>query len=87
MAASENTQDALLDLVLCPETRQGLNSADDALVARLNAEISAGTLLDASGKPRTKPIDGALVRDDKKVAYPIYDGIPCLVMDQRFDIA
>jgi uncharacterized protein YbaR (Trm112 family) len=71
-----------LAMLRCPEDRTTLSMADEALVARLNAARSAGKLQNRGGKPIEKPLDGALIRADGKVAYAIIDRIPILLVDE-----
>jgi uncharacterized protein YbaR (Trm112 family) len=71
-----------LAMLRCPEDRTTLAVADEGLVARLNASRAAGKLQNRGGKPIEKPLDGALVRADGKVAYAIIDQIPILLVDE-----
>lgn len=72
----------LLDILVCPETRQAVRLADDDLVARINASIEAGTLTTRGGESLAEPVDGGLVREDGRVLYPIRDGIPIMLLDE-----
>lgn len=74
--------DELLDILVCPETRQAVRLADEALVGRVNASITAGDLTSRGGDPVTDPLDGGLVREDGEVLYPIRDGIPIMLLDE-----
>ncbi|MBL8827653.1 MAG: hypothetical protein JNM18_11805 [Planctomycetaceae bacterium] len=75
-------RDEFLTMLRCPVERQSVSLADDALVQSLNAAISAGRLKNKGGDAIAKPIDGALVRQDRVVAYPIVDGIPVMLADE-----
>lgn len=55
--------EALLELLCCPETRQPLRMATSEELARLG-------------------LHAALVREDGRIAYPIRDEIPLLVLDE-----
>ena len=72
----------LLNILVCPESRTRLNVADDVLVARLNEAIRAKSLKNKIGRPLDVPLGGGLIREDKKVLYPIIDGIPVLLIDE-----
>lgn len=72
----------LLDILVCPETRQAVRLADDDLVARINAAIEAGTVTNRGGDPVGDPVDGGLLREDSRVLYPIRDGIPIMLLDE-----
>jgi uncharacterized protein YbaR (Trm112 family) len=39
-----------------------------------------------AGQSITQPVDGALVRKDKKLLYPIIDGIPVMLSDQAIPL-
>ena len=71
-----------LKLLVCPETHSKLTPADAGLVSRLNTAVSRGELKNKAGRALSTPIEGALVREDKQVAYPIVDNIPMLVVDE-----
>ena len=73
----------LLDMLRCPVTRQSLAPANADQLARLNGEIAAGRLSNAAGVPIADPLDAALVRADGTAAYPVRDGIPVLLADER----
>jgi uncharacterized protein YbaR (Trm112 family) len=72
----------LLEILACPETHQPLAEADAALLERANALIASGKALNKGGKPVTEKLAEALVREDRKVVYPIRDGIPVLLVDE-----
>ena len=69
----------LLSLLCCPETRQALRPVDPAALDQLNRRIAAGGLKNCAGQPITRPIDGALLRADGKVLYPVIGNIPVML--------
>ncbi len=69
-------------MLRCPENRSTLTLADSALVDQLNALVRAGRLVNRGGQTIAEPLDGALVREDQTVAYPIADDIPILLIDE-----
>lgn len=71
-----------LAMVRCPESRSPLAMADDALLAEINRAIAGGRLKNRAGHALRHSLDGALVREDLAVAYPIIDQIPILLMDE-----
>jgi uncharacterized protein len=75
-----------LSLLCCPEDHTPLKPADDELVARLNASIEAGKLKNRGGQTLSKQLDGALVRSDGRIAYPIVDEIPVLLIDEGISL-
>jgi uncharacterized protein YbaR (Trm112 family) len=72
----------LLDILACPETKEPVALADDALIVKLNAAIEAGTLKNRAGETVAEKIDGGLVRQDQKYVYPIRDDIPIMLIDE-----
>jgi uncharacterized protein YbaR (Trm112 family) len=71
----------LLEMIVCPETRQALRLADPALLGRLNAAVVKGRLKDKAGRVVDPVLDLALVRADGAVAYPVWDDVPRLLVD------
>jgi len=78
--------DHSIAILRCPLDRSQLRLAEPKLVARLNAEIAAGRLLNRSGTQVEKLLDGALVRESGDLAYPIVDQIPVMLVDEAIAI-
>jgi uncharacterized protein YbaR (Trm112 family) len=76
-----------LEILRCPQDRSALSAADDALVARLNAEIQRGRLRNQGGRPVKKKLDGGLVREAGDLLYPVLDEIPLLLADEAIRLA
>ncbi len=76
----------LLEILVCPETRQPVRLADGALLAKLNAEIDSGALRNRGGSPVGSHLTEALVREDGKVVYPIDDGIPVMLIEESIEL-
>jgi uncharacterized protein YbaR (Trm112 family) len=75
---------ALLDLLRCPESGQRLAPAPQAVVQALEARRRAGTLRLLAAEPQIdlgEPIAAGLIREDGRVFYAIYHGIPVLLPD------
>jgi len=79
--------DEFLRILRCPVTRQPLQVADDAILARINAAIGAGRLLNRLGQTVTQALDGGLINQTQTLLYPIHDEIPCLLADEAIDLA
>lgn len=73
--------DELLAILACPDTKQPLSLADDALVAKLNAAIEGGSLKNVGGGAVTEAAQGALVREDGEVLYLVRHNIPICMVD------
>ena len=72
----------LLQILVCPESKQSLKEADDALVQRLNVGLAAGSIRNRAGEVSRQPVDGGLVREDGELLYPVREGIPIMLIDE-----
>ena len=77
-----NIDKELLAILCCPETKQDVALADDALIARLNDRVGKGDLKNKAGQPVTEKLDGGLLRADKKILYPIREDIPVMLIEE-----
>lgn len=68
----------LLDILVCPTTRQPLALLDATGLEVLNRAIGAGRVLRSDGSPQREPLHAALVTRDRKTVYRIEDDIPML---------
>jgi len=76
----------LLDILVCPETKQSLRLADANTLDRLNSAIAEGTVSNRGGDSVTDRIDEALIRKDDAVLYPIRDDIPIMLVDEAIPL-
>lgn len=72
----------LLDILVCPETKQPVRLADEATLARLNAAIAGGAARNRAGEPVTQAVSSGLVREDGRILYPVRDDIPIMLIDE-----
>jgi len=72
----------LLDILVCPASRQPLALLDPAGLAALNAVAAAGGLRRGDGSAQSTPLREALVTHDRKLVYRIDDGIPVLLVEE-----
>ena len=72
----------LLNILACPETREAVSLADEALIESLNRKIEARELVNRAGETVTEPISSGLVREDGRYLYVIRDGIPVMLVEQ-----
>ena len=72
----------LLEILVCPETKQPVKLADEALVQKLNTAAQEGKLKYRSGEAVDEKFDGGLIREDGKYLYPIVDGISVMLIDK-----
>ena len=76
----------LLDILVCPETKQPLHVADAELVGKVNAAIEAGTVTNRGGEAVTEALVEALVREDGSFLYPVRDDIPIMLIDESIPL-
>ena len=76
----------LLDILLCPDSKQSLTLAEPALLDTLNRRIRQGTLKNRAGTVVSDPIDGGLVREDRRYLYVIRDDIPVMLIDEAIPL-
>jgi uncharacterized protein YbaR (Trm112 family) len=79
--------DFLLKVLVCPESREPVALADDALVARINELIQDKMLRNRGGELVEDKAQGALVREDGRYAYLIRDDIPIMLIDEAVELA
>jgi uncharacterized protein YbaR (Trm112 family) len=48
----------------------------------LNEAVSLGQLKNKASKPVTEPLDGGLIRSDRKMLYPIREDIPVMLIEE-----
>ena len=76
----------LLKIMCCPETHQMIALAEPSLIENLNQQIAAGQLKNRAGQLIKEKIDGGLVREDRKFAYPIRENIPIMLIDEAIPL-
>lgn len=72
----------LLEILVCPETKDPVRLADADLLERVNAAIERGTVQNRGGETVKDPVEEGLVREDGKVFYPVRDDIPIMLIDE-----
>jgi uncharacterized protein YbaR (Trm112 family) len=77
----------LLALLVCPETHQDVVLANSGEIAQLNEAIAAGKVATVGGKTATERLEGALIRIDRAIAYPIREGIPVMLVPEGLVIS
>lgn len=77
----------LLDLLVCPTTRQPLAMLDGRGLQTLNEAVAAGGIVRDDGTAQAEPLREALVTRDRKRVYRIDDGIPVLLAEEAIATA
>ncbi len=73
-------------MLVCPDDQSSLTIASGELIERLNRTIAQGQLKNKAGQKLEKPLDGGLVRADKRLLYPIVDDIPMMLVDEAIPL-
>jgi len=76
----------LLEILVCPETKQQLRVAEGGLLEKLNDSISAGSVTNRGGETVTVQMSEALIREDGDVLYPVRDDIPIMLIDESIPL-
>jgi uncharacterized protein YbaR (Trm112 family) len=76
----------LLEILVCPETKQPVRPAPEELLRKLAAEIAAGRVRNRGGEKLSQPIAEGLLREDGKVLYPVDDGIPVMLVEESIEL-
>lgn len=77
----------LLDILVCPESREPVNMADDAVLDRVNAAIEGDGVENRGGDAVTEVLAAGLLRADGRILYPIREGIPVMLIDESIDVS
>ncbi len=77
----------LLAILCCPDTKQEVALAPDAVIEKMNAAIARGELLNRAKQPVTERLDGGLLRADREVLYPVRDDIPVMLIEKAIPAA
>jgi len=72
----------LLTILRCPISHKGLSVLKKDELARINAAIATGELVNHEVAAVANPLTEALITDDGKRIYPVDDGIPVLLEDE-----
>jgi len=67
-------------------SHKGLSVLKKDKLARVNAAIDAGELVDHEGSAVAEALSEALITDDGKRIYPVNDGIPVLLEDESISM-
>jgi len=72
----------LLEILVCPETKEPLRLAEAELLDSVNRAIGSGTLTNRGGDTVDEVVDEGLVRADGRVMYPVRDDIPGMLIGE-----
>jgi uncharacterized protein YbaR (Trm112 family) len=72
----------LLDILVCPATRQPLALLDKAALEAVNRAVAAGGVVRGDDSAQSEPLREALITRDRKTVYRVDDGIPVLLIEE-----
>jgi uncharacterized protein YbaR (Trm112 family) len=76
----------LLEILVCPETKQPVRMAPADVISRLNERIRAGQLRNRGGAAVAKELAEGLLREDGRVLYPVDDDIPVMLVEESIEV-
>jgi uncharacterized protein YbaR (Trm112 family) len=82
-----NINPDLLAILCCPETKQKVAVAEEAVIITLNSSVTRGELKNKGNRLVTEPFEGGLVREDGALLYPIRDSIPVMLIEEGIPLA
>jgi uncharacterized protein YbaR (Trm112 family) len=82
-----NINPDLLAILCCPETKQKVAVAEDAVIVTLNSWVTRGELKNKGNRSVTEPFEAGLVREDGALLYPIRNNIPVLLIEEGIPLA
>lgn len=77
----------LIEILVCPETRQPLRVASSETLSRINSDIDAGRLRNRGGEAIENHVEEGLLREDGRVLYIVDDSIPIMLVDQSIELS
>lgn len=81
-----NVPEKLLQILVCPETKQPVTLASEKIVSELNSRIRAGSVRNRGGDAVAAEIAAGLVRQDGRVLYRIDSGIPVMLIEESIEL-
>ena len=79
------TQEAWLDILRCPQTKEPLTPLSKTRLQKLNAAIAQGRAHRATGDPVTEPVRSAMLHPPSMRVYPCHGSVLLLHKDDAID--
>jgi uncharacterized protein YbaR (Trm112 family) len=76
----------LLEILVCPESRQPLRPATAAELEIVNGRVREGSARYRGGETLSDPISEGLVREDGKVLYVVDEGVPVMLIEESIEL-
>ncbi len=78
--------DAFLSMLRCPRTGGELRVAGADQLAAINESVRKGEFKNAAGRKLATAMEGALVSACGSWLYPVYEGIPVLLVEEALEL-
>jgi len=75
----------LLEILVCPVTKQSVSVLTENKLLSLNKKIAAGAVENHGGKALSEPLSQALITHNGSVIYPVDHNIPVMLEDESID--
>ena len=76
----------LLDILVCPDTKQVVTLADESLLNKVNEAITNKSIKNRAEQLIDKKIEAALITEDQQTIYPIRSDIPVMLIDESIPL-
>lgn len=76
----------MYQILCCPDTKQKVTELDPRIVSKINGLIAGGKMQNVGGKVLFERISTALVREDGKIAYPVRNDIPVMLINEGMKV-
>lgn len=76
----------LIEILVCPESKQPVALAGAEILESVNAAVAAGSAVTLGGGTVADPVTEGLLRADGRILYPIREGIPIMLIDESIDV-
>ena len=71
----------LLEILVCPITKQPVERLSKDRLGVLNREIEGGNIRNQAGSAIDAPLSDALITSDGRTIYPVNDDVPVMLED------
>lgn len=77
----------LLEILICPKSKQPLQVVGAEAIATINQSIEGGSVKYEDGSLVKEPLQEALVTADRQRLYAVKDSIPIMLIDESIPTA
>ncbi len=81
-----SVSEELLEILVCPESKQPVKLATPAQLSALNGRIRSGKLRNRGGQLVEQELSEALIREDGRILYPVDEDIPVMLVEESIEL-